>query len=212
MLIAPQTHPLRLFVATPPPPSLRETIASTLAANSIQKPPFLRWLDPHSYHLTLCFLGDTPANHLTEIRRMIKQIVSNYATISVHTGPWGAFPNALRPRVLWLGLTGNGLLLLDSLAQTLKKQLTDQTESDPPFIPHLTVAKIHHNMPITAINLKNFPLLNQPWTIETLHLYQSQQTAKGVQYHILQTFSLGQTNPINLNSHEKNSKNNISYF
>jgi len=56
----------------------------------------------------------------------------------------GAFPNQLKPKVLWVGAAAEGAGLLTSLAARLSREL-EAIGFEPerrPFQPHLTIARV----------------------------------------------------------------------
>jgi 2'-5' RNA ligase len=119
---------------------LREMLGD--AANSV------RWARPEGVHLTLQFLGDVPSGSIPAIERALR-VASEYATpFSLQVGGLGAFPNPQRPRVIWVGLTGDtqSMAALNSLQETITNQMTALGFTpDKSFKPHLTLGRVREN-------------------------------------------------------------------
>jgi 2'-5' RNA ligase len=64
----------------------------------------VRWVGPEGIHLTLQFLGNVPANRIEQIERAIAQACAGFPSFSFSVGGLGCFPDARRPRVVWVGV------------------------------------------------------------------------------------------------------------
>jgi len=64
----------------------------------------VRWVGPEGIHLTLKFLGNVPANRIEQIERAIAQACAGFSSFSFSVGGLGCFPDARRPRVVWVGV------------------------------------------------------------------------------------------------------------
>jgi 2'-5' RNA ligase len=64
----------------------------------------VRWVGPEGIHLTLQFLGNVPANRIEQIERAIAQACAGFLSFSFSVGGLGCFPDARRPRVVWVGV------------------------------------------------------------------------------------------------------------
>jgi 2'-5' RNA ligase len=102
----------------------------------------MRWARPESVHLTLKFLGDVPADTLPAIHQALRQAAEGLAPFSVVAQGLGCFPNASRPRVLWMGLDDprRELLQLQRHIESTLAALEVSVE-ERPFRPHLTLAR-----------------------------------------------------------------------
>jgi RNA 2',3'-cyclic 3'-phosphodiesterase len=120
----------RAFVAVVPPPAVRAW-AGTAADVAAAVAPDLRWSRLEQRHLTLRFFGPVPdADALAEL---VAAVVRRRQPFSLSLGGGGAFPNATRASVLWLGVR-DGTDALPGLAETLGPL-------DRPYRPHLTLAR-----------------------------------------------------------------------
>jgi 2'-5' RNA ligase len=134
----------RLFVAIELPTEVRATLDDL--QHNLQRDPALarlRWVRPEGIHLTLKFLGETPAERLPEIEPTVARAVVGIPPFDLHLGNLGAFGSPRAPRVLWVEVAGD----LDSLAK-----LQSQVEAElgalgfpaeaRRFSPHLTLARV----------------------------------------------------------------------
>ena len=136
---------MNYFFAVLPSEEAREHLAERTRAwkgvlGSLPKPLPSRWYDPADYHVTLTFLGDLA--EVDEAVILAGQVAAQQASPFVLTvNGMGAFPDLVRPRVLWLGLEQN--LHLSELAASLEAGavLCGLTKETRLYMPHLTVAR-----------------------------------------------------------------------
>lgn len=143
----------RLFIAIElPDPAL--TLLSRIQADLKQRAPAqsVRWVAPGSVHLTLKFLGDVPAPHVDAVRAALGEAVRGHAPFELSTGSLGCFPNATRPRVIWIGIerSHGELNALRDAVEAHVAPLGYPTE-DRPFSPHLTLGRVRQNAPYGAV-------------------------------------------------------------
>ena len=102
-----------------------------------------RWISPNSIHLTLKFLGNVPVARIAEIEQAIRQACASFAPFDISLAGAGCFPNARRPRVIWVGVDGD-VETLNRLQRSIESELSSigfATEKRR-FHPHLTLARI----------------------------------------------------------------------
>jgi RNA 2',3'-cyclic 3'-phosphodiesterase len=135
---------LRLFVAIELPEPLLEGMAEVqqglkrrLGTDAV------RWVDPHSCHLTLKFLGDTDEGKVAGLKEALADACAAAAAMELHLSGLGVFPNARRPRVVWVGLDGSLVGLAELQAQVEKAigRLGFPPE-ERAFSPHLTLGRV----------------------------------------------------------------------
>lgn len=196
------TGPLRLFIAIDLSPAARDALrAAQDACRRLDLP--VRWIDPDGAHLTLKFLGDTDRTRIAPLTHTLRAVAASHHPFTLHTAAPGTFPNPRRPRVLWLGLTGD-LDRLTSLQRALDTALT--THGIPPetrpFSPHLTLGRVRDDRPhdmaaalptltTTFAHLAAQP--GAPLPITAIHLYRSELLPTGSRYTTLATAPLTPT-------------------
>ena len=68
----------------------------------------VRWVKPEGIHLTLKFLGNINDKDVGEIIKTVEGTCKKYKAFNLEIAGAGVFPNKKIPRVLWVGITGNG--------------------------------------------------------------------------------------------------------
>ncbi len=101
------------------------------------------WVDASRMHLTLVFLGSTPAEKLDRVKNSINRSVSNTAPFECRVNGLGFFGSPRSPRVIWAGLAGE----IDSLRRIRSNLETELTKAEigfdrKDFRPHLTLGRI----------------------------------------------------------------------
>ena len=136
---------VRAFIAIELSGELKEMLARTGRDLAAQIPPAtVRWVKPAAMHLTLQFLGDTPAGRLDAVTRAIEAATFGVPPITMTTGGLGCFPNLRRPRVVWVRVvepSGHLAKLKEALDRELEP-LNFEPERRP-FSPHLTLGRVH---------------------------------------------------------------------
>lgn len=138
---------IRVFVAIP---LGRDAVQGLEQVRARLRRPSLdrtcRWVKPENIHLTLKFLGDVPASRVAAIEGALAAACQGSFPFVVHLAELGCFPNASRPRVVWVGVQGD----LDPLI-ALQRQVEASLVAlgFPPerrgFHPHLTLARVNRH-------------------------------------------------------------------
>ena len=130
---------MRAFVAVKPSSDLERACEGLAEAG---RGLGMRWVRPGSVHLTLRFWGDLQPDAVPAACEGLRRAAAASAPFLTAARGLGCFPNAERPRVLWMGLDDPELRLL-----TLRRRIDAAlaalglpTEKRP-FRPHLTVAR-----------------------------------------------------------------------
>jgi len=135
---------LRLFVAIFPPPRLLANLqCSVQQLAKILPPRSVRWTPPEQVHLTLAFLGSTPAARLDEIQSVLCAACHAGRRRTVRLAGLGCFPNSRRPRILWAGLAGD-MPPLHELQKAIDHAFASIgfPGEDRPFHAHLTFGRV----------------------------------------------------------------------
>jgi RNA 2',3'-cyclic 3'-phosphodiesterase len=102
----------------------------------------VRWTRRANLHVTLRFLGDdAAAEQLERLDRTLAQIAAATRPLVIEVRGTGVFPNASRPRVVWIGLHSDPLIEL--ARQIESAAVTAGFPAEPHgFSPHLTIGRI----------------------------------------------------------------------
>jgi 2'-5' RNA ligase len=106
-------------------------------------PADVKWVNIHSIHLTLKFLGDVDDTRIGELGGAIERAREGFTPWIVPVKEAGAFPSLRNPRVVWIGIqdqTGE----LAQLQGRMEKEFARLgfAEEGRPFSPHLTLGRV----------------------------------------------------------------------
>ena len=156
--------------------------------------PGFRFIEPHNWHLTLHFLGDVEPEKIEPLSSHLKNALAGIAPFSISLEGLGVFPNVQKPRILWIGVSGDipKLLALKKQVDAVLQKLHFQIETRS-FHPHITIARIkegtRHEYSISDQTLTFKAKTSDE--IRSLTLFRSDLFPGGAQYTPLQVFSFG---------------------
>jgi 2'-5' RNA ligase len=136
---------LRTFIAIELDQELRDKLrALQVRLNGQVHPRSVRWVRPEGIHLTLKFLGDTPLDRIEGVKEALSRAAAGARPFTFSVGGLGCFPNARRPRVVWVGLqevTG----ILFQLKRAVEEEVAPLgfPAEKRPFHPHLTLGRVN---------------------------------------------------------------------
>ena len=137
---------MRTFIAIDFSPEIIRKITEIINYFRSQTPDkAIKWVAPENLHLTVKFLGEVPDNKIEDIKEFIKKSLADKHTFQIEVKGLGMYPNATKPRVIWLGIKGSEPIveiykILDSELQKANVQPDKRG-----FSPHLTIARIRRN-------------------------------------------------------------------
>jgi RNA 2',3'-cyclic 3'-phosphodiesterase len=181
--------PLRLFVAASLPRAELERI--DLATKDVRDRLIgARWAPLENQHVTLKFLGATPADRLAAVERVVSEVAGAHAPSSLSLKGLGVFPSPRRARVLWAGIEDEAGLMT-SLAEGLASSFASlgYEPEKRPFTPHLTLARFRDPAPVD----RDLLVLEagEPFVLHSVELYRSRLSPKGARYEVLRSVPLG---------------------
>jgi len=192
----------RLFVALVPPPEVR-TEAKRAGEHLRRALPQLqaRFADPDAAHLTLAFLGQVEEASVPRVTRAVAGVARTSRRFVARTSGLGAFPNARRPSVLWIGLSDDADGALERLQQGLAEALGGAAGSPDRqrFVPHLTLARVKTLRGVDRAQvddaLAGFEPAAATWPVTAMVLFESELQQGGARHTPLLTAPLGQPGP-----------------
>jgi 2'-5' RNA ligase len=161
----------------------------------------LRKLDIHasfprieSIHFTLKFLGDIDEEKVGLISEVLERSVQDSSRFNLRIEGMGTFPSLRNPRVVWMGIPANQVLL--DLQERIEKKLVPHgfEAENRPFRPHLTLARIKSRKHLDQ--LQHFLQKDGvkadagEFTFDSIHLYQSILRPTGAMYKCLSSHDL----------------------
>lgn len=135
---------LRTFIAIELDAALQAALGRVQSRYKRQiDPRDVKWVAPENMHLTLKFLGDTPASRLSEIEAALQAACAAHAPFEISIEGRGCFPNFQRPRVIWVAVRdrGQALARLQADIERTVAPLGWPTE-ERGFSPHLTLGRV----------------------------------------------------------------------
>jgi 2'-5' RNA ligase len=132
---------MRLFVAINLPSDTRESLYAD-AAHLRAATTTVRWTAAASLHVTLKFLGEQDEARVADLTRALVSVAAKHGSIEAQTTSLGAFPNFRRPRVVWVGMTGE--TELRALARDIDAALgpLGLAPESREFRAHLTLGRV----------------------------------------------------------------------
>jgi len=176
---------IRAFLAVELDDNVRPAIGDLVRRLS-RKLPNVSWTRLENVHLTLRFLGDvTPAfieDYVAKLRPVTEPMIPLAGTV----GGVGAFPNARRPSVIWIGMQFQdvGIQSMQAEVERLARDagLAGETRR---FAPHVTIGRVRRGRPHVDVS----PILEHEasfaagaMTVDAVSLFSSKLTPQGAQY------------------------------
>ena len=146
--LRPEDQSLRLFVAVDLPGQVREELGRVQEELRRHDLSHLRWVRPPGIHLTLKFLGETPAGRVAAITEALAGATRGRPGFRLALGAPGTFGGRRRPRVLWLDSIGD-IEPLRGLQAAVEEALVEIgfPSEERGFSPHLTLARVPQPAP-----------------------------------------------------------------
>lgn len=179
---------LRLFVAVPVADEVRDLLAAAIEPVRVAFPE-ARWQAPGTWHLTVRFLGDTPAAGLAHVEWAVQDAAAAAGPFDASLGRPGTFHRGRGGDVAWIGMD-RGAPQLAALARALAERLSPETASTEPSLrAHLTLAREAPPGIVAAIAAV-LPGARS-WRADRLVLYRSELGRGGARHTPLVEAALG---------------------
>lgn len=195
-----------MFVAVVPPPEVVEDLSDFLEPRRDVGMP---WIHPEQWHVTLAFMSAVLDRSVDALLEHLEAAALKRRPFTLRLAGAGAFPDAVRAKVLWLGLrpgeagpTGaaapapDGPAELERLAVNVRSAAT--TAGAPvdgkSFRPHLSLA--HLKRPVEATRwLRILDTYSGPsWQVEQVELVAShlaEGPGRRPRHEVVRSFDLG---------------------
>ncbi len=132
---------VRSFVAIEVEEPARAAIAAYLATLR-GRVEHVAWTAPENLHVTLKFLGGVAAEHLVSLAEHLAMIAPAQPPFTVTYAGVGAFPNAARPQVLWVGAAATELAPLAAIVDDTAATVAGVARDRRPYHPHVTLGRV----------------------------------------------------------------------
>jgi RNA 2',3'-cyclic 3'-phosphodiesterase len=188
----------RLFVALEPPDAVRRrlaALAAELRRAAGRAADGVRWVAPENVHLTLQFLGAVPAERVAAVEAAVAAAAAGARPLTLEVKGAGGYPNARRPRVIWLGLGGDDAPLV-ALVADLGRRLAPLgfPPEARPFSPHLTMGRSREPRGAAGLGgalAATAVATGVPWRATEVVIVESHLSPKGPRYEAIARAALG---------------------
>ena len=151
----------------------------------------VRWTNREQLHLTMKFLGNVPVEQCPALLSAASQTCASFPLLQLTAGHVGFFPNAQKPRVIWVGVEDSGGLL-PKLHAEIEKAVAPYSAEEPEnrFQAHVTLARVKQMRREEAEKLAQSATSSSSeslgcWTASHLDLIRSQLSSQGASYSIV---------------------------
>ncbi len=152
------------------------------------------WEKPEKLHITLKFLPKAAEDEMAGLQAAADKVAVTTRPFTAQIVRTGLFPNAKKPRVLWLGI-GNDEGRIARIGREIDQecQKLGSPAEKRRFTPHLTIARIrepHKGIGLTAFHSqKSFPPV--AFDVNELVIYESTLSPAGSVYRVLSRHPFG---------------------
>ena len=183
---------VRLFIAIDTPAGVRPgavALRDQLRASEAD----VKWESDDKLHCTIKFLGDTPAEQVTAVSAILREIASKTPPFDVRYRGLGCFPDRRDPRVIWIGVEnpGGALQQIHEQIEAALEPLGFQKEQRA-FHAHLTLGRVRsrRNLRNLLAMLETVTFESEPATIREVELIRSDLKPGGSLYTVLKSHPL----------------------
>jgi 2'-5' RNA ligase len=154
----------------------------------------IRWLRKENLHLTLKFLGNIAESQVEPITAALRHPLGLFSPCTISAKGLGVFPDFRRPKILWVGLTGDQLVQLAAEIESALMPI-GFTPENRAFTPHLTIGRWREGSRPAKNLRQEIDSLNDfefgACAVRQIVLFQSVLKPEGASYSELKTIQLG---------------------
>lgn len=184
---------LRLFIGIELPLQIKHMLNDISETLKNRLDSTARWVAKDNIHLTLKFLGDTPEDKVDAIETAVEVAVQEFRKFYFTLGEMGAFPNARKARVTWVGIYHGApeLVELGKAIEISLEPLGYKPELKE-LKPHITLARLKVTKPVdealSHIPPETFP--GRVINVDGLTIFESHLKPTGAEYTTLRYVNL----------------------
>ncbi len=176
---------IRLFVALSLPEDVRERLAGL--AGGV---PGARWVEAHTLHLTLRFIGETGEERLADLDDALRAV--NTPPFALTLDGMGQFGSGRKLHSLWAGVERSAALgLLQAKIESAVVRAGFAPEGRK-FTPHVTLARLKDAHPVRVMRYLagNGLFRSRSFPVDGFSLYESHQGRHGADYAVISSYPL----------------------
>lgn len=155
----------------------------------------IKWVDPNNIHITLKFLGETPADEIPAITEALRTSTDGIHSFDIKLANTGIFGSYYQPRVIWAGIDASDELLKLTANVVANLEAIGYLSDRQNFVPHLTLGRIKeikdkaHFQEVLA-HFSKFEYQTQHVT--GFSLFESNLRKEGPEHTVLEEFTFGE--------------------
>src|SRR5262245_25409439 len=186
---------IRTFIAVDFGKAIRDRVGAlqeALARTGVE----VKWVEPENLHVTLLFLGEVDDRDLPSVCNCVAEACQQQAAFTLSVEAVGCFPNARRPRVVWVGV-GEGAQELVALHNALEPPLLAlgcYRREERQYTPHVTLGRVKSDRPtekLAAALAKQASWQGGQTPVREVLVLSSELTPQGPIYSVLSRAKLG---------------------
>lgn len=170
----------RLFIGVPLDQTCQGNIDNFLQDIRHQRDD-IHWAAGHNRHLTLAFLGETPAEHLSTLQGEFAEAYGEQAAFTFSLTQLSRFPDPQGRIIAVVGAPSDELMLLYEKTRLLLQRCAISF-SEREYRPHITLGRIRHARQVKEVFQQPLALMLQ---VDRVNLYESISTDEGRLYRVL---------------------------
>lgn len=176
---------LRLFVAATLPEDMKTFLQEQVQAFNH---PSIRLVPEQNLHLTLFFIGNTPASNFETIKDTIQKISSGHSAFKLQYLYTEPGPNRRSPSLVWARFIQHPEF--EKLSRSLTSSLSPEQNAKQKPIPHITLARYKKDAPAPpAVQLEQSGS-GMSLMVDSISLWQSELASPHPVYTVLETYQL----------------------
>lgn len=184
---------IRSFIAIELPTDTKNALGELLEGLKTYGPR-VSWVKKENIHLTIKFLGNIHEQKIKQIKEIMEKATKDIPHFSLKPIRLGAFPDSKRPRVIWVGLSGE-IALLEKFYVNLEKGLETLgfEREERKFKPHFTlgrVKKASHGERLAEAIAKYSNFSTPSFLVQDIVLFKSELHPQGAKYTALERVDL----------------------
>ncbi|MDD5031879.1 MAG: RNA 2',3'-cyclic phosphodiesterase [Patescibacteria group bacterium] len=171
----------RLFMALNLPRETKEKLRVYLEDLARQNRG-IKWVNIDGLHLTLHFLGYLDERKMEEVKDMMRELSGKFGRMNFSLKRLDAFPNLVRPRIVFLEAKQAGDQSVFDLQELLGLELIKLKIDidDRPWRSHLTLGRV--KLPDASLKLPKSGILPLDFFVSSFELMESELTPAGARY------------------------------
>lgn len=146
----------------------------------------IKWTDPDTFHITLIFFGDIPANDVERTFQCLEKSAQKFPKVGTSINSLGLFKKS---GAIWVGIDASPKLL------ELQQELAESLGREPGrFHAHFTLGRIKRGRPdqktmcrhaVAFQCLENMKVNAVPFEVSSIELVQSELLPDGARHTVL---------------------------